>query len=171
MNIHETSWFYSCVYVHFLTTRTIFSIYCLSWGLNRNLNNSILTNAMQKKEVASSLSVTLGRASCSVRRRRCWWWHWQQLSCRHRSPAHPGPWLACTANCIYRKTTSEHESKVGRKRKTSTHLNWGVLRSTLRFRMCFPVQFTISSSTAFFSSSSPRPCRADMDSAPGSESW
>lgn len=67
----------------------------------------------------SCLSITLGRASCSVHRRQCWWWHWQQLSCRHRSPAHPGLWLPCTASCIYRKSTSKHKSKVGRKRKSA----------------------------------------------------
>lgn len=53
-------------------------------------------------------------------------------------------------------------------RKNSSHLNCGVLRSTSRSKMCFPVEFTICSSTAFFSSSRPRSSRADMGSTWGS---
>lgn len=53
----------------------------------------------------------------------------------------------------------------------SSHLNWGVLRSTLRSKMCFPVQFTILFSTAFLSSSRPRSSKADMGSAPHSADW
>lgn len=52
-----------------------------------------------------------------------------------------------------------------------SHLNWGLLRSTLSSKTCFPVEFRISASTAFFSSPRPCPSRAEMGSTWGSVNW
>lgn len=49
-----------------------------------------------------------------------------------------------------------------------SHLSWGELRLTLRSKICFPVAFKISSSTASFSCSKPLPSRADIGRAASS---
>lgn len=120
-------------------------------------------------------AISLRTVSCSVHKQRCWWWPWRQPSLHLHSPARPGRWLPCTANCRWRCTFAvnapPHSKRNNTVRETSSHLNWGVLRSTLRSKMCFPVEFTISPSTAFFSSSRPRPSEADMGSAWGSVNW
>lgn len=145
---------------------------CVACGLEGNLNNSLLTETLQQEAAPPCISISRGTVSCSVRRRPCWWWRWPRPSCRLRSPARPARWLPCTASCRPRHAfTLLVVNRTGQSKRNGSHLNWGELRSTLRSRICFPVELTISSSTAFFSSSSPRPSRADVGSARGSASW
>lgn len=130
---------------------------------------------LSKKSTKLFPCVTVGlrTASCIVRRQQGWWPPWPRPSRRLRSPPRPGRSPPCRANwrwkCTFTAKTRPHRgwNHAGE----DGHLNWGPLRSTLRPSTCFPVDFTISVSTAIFSSSRPRPSRADTSSALGSVNW
>ncbi len=79
------------------------------------------------------------------------------------------PTVGGDAHLLRMLSYSKHKNTE--RKKNSSHLNWGLLRSTLRSKICFPVEFTISSSTAFISSSRPRSSKADMGSTLGSVNW